>query len=156
MKIEFWYIGKTKELYVQQGMDIYEKNIKRYTGYASKSLTSASGRKIQDQRKYREFEAQVVLKALEDTDHLVLLDEAGQHYTSIKFAQWVQHTIDTSPRRLIFLIGGAYGFTDEIYTRAKSKISLSKMTFPHQLVRILFLEQLYRAFTIINNKSYHH
>ena len=156
MKIEFWHIGKTKEIYVQQGMDIYEKNIRRYCTYTNKTLTAASGRKNTDIKAYQDQEAQAVLKSLDSADHLILLDEAGKHHTSIGFSQWLQKTIDTSPRRLIFLIGGAYGFSEEVYARAQNQISLSKMTFPHQLVRVLFLEQLYRAFTIINNQSYHH
>ena len=156
MKIEFWHIGKTKEKYVQSGMDIYEKNIRRYCTYTSKSLTAAIGRKNNDIKAYQQQEAVAVLKSLEDSDHLVLLDELGKHRSSVDFSSWLQKTIDRSPRRIIFLIGGAYGFSDEIYRRAQDQISLSKMTFPHQLVRILFLEQLYRAFTIINNQSYHH
>ena len=156
MKIEFWHIGRTRENYVQQGMDIYEKNIKRYCQYQSKSLTAAVGRQKNDTKAYKEYEAQVVLKAIDTGDRLVLLDEAGASYTSTAMAQWLQKTIDTSPRRLIFLIGGAYGFSEKIYQRADHKISLSPMTFPHQLVRVLFLEQLYRAFTIINNQNYHH
>ena len=156
MNIEFWHIGKTKETYVAEGMALYEKNIKRYASYTSRTISAAIGRKITDVTAYKKYEAQHVLKAIDTSDFLVLLDEKGVQQTSEKFAQWLQKTIDSSPRRIVFLIGGAYGFSNEIYARAQYTLGLSKMTFPHQLVRILFLEQLYRAFTIINNQSYHH
>lgn len=156
MNIEFWHIGKTKVSYVTEGMAYYEKNIKRYANYKSRTLNAAVGRNIQDKSAYKKYEAQFILKALNPTDFLILLDEGGQQATSTQFSRWLQKTIDTSPRRIVFLIGGAYGFSQEIYDRAQFKIGLSKMTFPHQLVRLIFLEQLYRAFTIINNQSYHH
>lgn len=156
MKIEFWYLGKTRESYVLKGMEVYEKNIKRYCSYSSRTLPAATGYQKTDIKAYQSKEAHTILRSLDPADHLVLLDEAGKHTNSRGFALWLQKTIDRSPRRLVFLIGGAYGFSQEIYDRANDQISLSKMTFPHQLVRVLFLEQLYRAFTIINNQSYHH
>jgi 23S rRNA (pseudouridine1915-N3)-methyltransferase len=156
MNIEFWHIGKTKESYVVEGMAYYFKHIKRYGSFRIRNLNAAAGRNIQDHAAYKKYEGQQIMKALESTDFLVLLDERGLQKTSEKFASWLQKTIDTSPKRIIFLIGGAYGYSEEIYARGQCELALSKMTFPHQLVRILFLEQLYRAFTIINHQSYHH
>ncbi len=156
MKIEYWNIGKTREIYVQEGMAYYIKNIKRYCSLETKILSAASGKHTHSIESYKAFEAQQVLKRLIKSDFLVILDETGRTYTSVDFAGWLRRTIDQSPRRLIFLTGGAYGFSNQIYERAQFKLSLSLMTFPHQLIRILFLEQLYRGFTIINNQSYHH
>ena len=156
MKIEFWHIGKTTEPYVKEGMAFYEKNIKHYCTFKTHVIPSAAGRGIKNKSDYQQYEGQKVLKSLDPADTLVVLDEAGEAMTSVNFAQWLQQRIDRSPRRIIFLIGGAYGFSKEIYHRSQYKLSLSPMTFPHQLVRILFLEQLYRAYTIIHRKSYHH
>ncbi len=156
MKIEFWHVGKTTEQYVRQGIELYTKRIAAYYPIKFVTLSSSSGKKKQDILLYKKNEGELILKRLDKSDYLVLLDERGKTKTSVQFATWLQQLIDRSPRRIIFLIGGAYGFSDEILNRAQEKISLSTMTFPHQLVRIIFLEQLYRACTILHNKSYHH
>ena len=156
MKIELWYIGKTRLDYIQQGIDHYVKQLMRYCQLEVKQLKSASGITNSDIRAYKKSEAEYTIRNLKSTDYLVLLDEGGVIYSSTEMSSWLQSTIDRSMPRIVFLIGGAYGFDESIYERAQFKLSLSKMTFPHQLVRVIFLEQLYRAFTILNNQNYHH
>jgi len=156
VNIEFWHIGKTSVDFVKSGVAYYQKQIGHYCTFKIVSLSSAVGKGITAIDRYKQVEADILMKKIKPGDFLVLLDEAGATLTSKKMASWLQKTIDRSPRRIIFLIGGAYGFADEVYDRSQYKLSLSPMTFPHQLVRIIFLEQLYRAFTIIHRKKYHH
>lgn len=157
MIIEFWQVGKTKDSFVKDGSAYYEKLIKHFHRFETKTLPTAVGRGINDDiSRYKKYEGEAILKQVTPQDFLVILDEKGKTFTSQKFAYWLRDEIDRSHRRMIFLIGGAYGFSAEVYDRANVKIRLSDMTFPHQLVRIIFLEQLYRAFTILRNKSYHH
>ena len=108
----------------------------------------------QEQQKVREGE--LILKQLQPGDHVILLDEGGKEFTSVGFADWLQQRMNTVPRRLVFVIGGPYGFSDAVYAAAQGKISLSRMTFSHQMVRVIFAEQFYRALSILNNLPYHH
>lgn len=101
-------------------------------------------------------EGKMLLAALETSDHVVLLDEHGSERTSVEYSEWLQRRMSSGCKRLVFVVGGPYGFSKEVYDRANEKISLSKMTFPHELVRLIFVEQLYRAFTILRHEPYHH
>ncbi|TNE60445.1 MAG: 23S rRNA (pseudouridine(1915)-N(3))-methyltransferase RlmH [Bacteroidetes bacterium] len=154
MKIEVWVIGKTSEAYLDTGIAFFEKRIKNYLPFNYTVLPNIR-KKTTDSRLIRQEEAQLVLGKLSSDDYLVLLDERGKTFTSIEFAQWIERQLGRSSRRIIFLIGGAFGFAPEVYARANAEISLSRLTFSHQMVRLFFLEQLYRAMTILRNEPYH-
>lgn len=155
MKTELWAIGKTSERYLEEGIELYSKRLSHYLRFALEIIPDVkkAGKQGPEQLKAREGEA--VLQRLRPGDFLVLLDAAGLQYTSEAFAEFIGHKQQLSYKRLIFLVGGAYGFPPELYGRADSRLSLSLMTFSHQMVRLFFLEQLYRAMTILNNEPYH-
>ncbi|MCB0589602.1 MAG: 23S rRNA (pseudouridine(1915)-N(3))-methyltransferase RlmH, partial [Phaeodactylibacter sp.] len=155
MKTELWAIGKTSEPYLEEGMALYQKRLGYYLKFGLEIIPDVrkAGKLSPDQLKVKEAES--VLRRLQPGDFLVLLDEAGKQHTSESFAGFLNHKMQMSYKRLIFLIGGAYGFSPELYARADGKLSLSRMTFSHQMVRLFFLEQLYRAMTILNNEPYH-
>lgn len=155
MKIETWFIGKTTPSYLQAGIDDFNQRIKKYVPFETIIIPD-----IKDAGTYRvkdriNKEGEKVLEKLNVQDYLILLDEEGVEYSSIKFSQYIEKELNKSSKKLIFLVGGAFGFSDVIKERANFKISLSKMTFSHQMVRLFFLEQLYRSFTILNNEPYH-
>lgn len=153
MKTEFWMTGKTNHNYLNSGIDLYAKRIKHFTSFDIREIKIP---KAKSPEEVIQSEQDQILKLLQPNDRLILLDEKGKIFTSIEFSKYVQQQFNTSPNRLIFLIGGAYGFGPELYKRANSLISLSKFTFPHDLVRIIFLEQFYRCLTILNNHPYQH
>ena len=155
MKVEFWVIGKTSFKYLIEGTDIYEKRIKRYLPFEYKVLIDVKNAGKLKPEMLVAKEGQNVLGKLKPDDLLILLDERGKAYSSTEMATFVENTLHQSQKRLIFLVGGAYGFSDEVYKRANHKLALSKMTFSHQMIRLFFLEQLYRAMTILRNEPYH-
>ncbi len=152
-KLEFWAIGKTERGWVEDGAAVYAGRIGRYLPFETVVLPDVKERLEPEVLKRKEGES--VLKRLEPGDFLAILDEAGLQFSSVEFSGWLQSRLASSPKRMVFLIGGAFGFSPEIYSRADAKISLSKMTFPHQLARVMFLEQLFRAFSIARNEPYH-
>jgi len=156
MKIEFWVIGKTSFAYLTEGMQLYEKRIKRYLPFNCIVIPDVKNAKNLSQEELKKKEGQLILKKLEKNDWLILLDENGKTFSSIKFSKWLEQQLQHSARRMIFIVGGAYGFSEEVYSRANGKISLSSMTFSHQMIRLFFLEQFYRALTIMKNEPYHH
>jgi 23S rRNA (pseudouridine1915-N3)-methyltransferase len=155
VKVECWFIGKTADRYLQTGIDKYAKRLPHYLPFTQEVLPDIknSGKLKPEQLKLKE--AELVLNRLRPQDGLILLDERGQQYTSNELASWLDGQLQAPYRRLIFLVGGAFGFDDSIYQRANGKLSLSKMTFSHQMVRLFCLEQLYRAMTILRNEPYH-
>jgi len=154
MKVEVWAIGKTSEPYLETGISIFEKRLKNYLPFAWSVLPNPKV-KSTDGNLLKQEEGKTVLAKLGAEDYLVLLDERGQQYSSVELARWVEQRLSASNRRLVFLIGGAFGFSQEVYSRANAQISLSRLTFSHQMVRVFFLEQLYRAMTILRNEPYH-
>ena len=152
MTITLICIGKSSEKYVSEGIGIYLDRIKHYCKFTLVEIEAGKG----DETQIRKKESESLLKRVEEKDFLILLDEKGKDNTSVQFAQLFKHHQNISTKNLVFVIGGAYGFSEEVYKRANAKIALSKMTFPHQLVRVLFLEQVYRAFTILKGEKYHH
>lgn len=155
MKVAFWQIGKTKENYLKTGEEQYEKRLKHYLNFESKvfpDIKNAGKLKANDLKK---AEAKMILAQVQNADHLVILDENGKSFDSVGFSKFNEKLFHTGSRRIIYLVGGAFGFDQSIYDRANQKIALSKMTFTHQMVRLFFLEQLYRAMTIIKNEQYH-
>jgi len=153
MKIEFWYIGKTNEKYLTQGMTIFEKRLSHYCRFKSVCIKDVKPGQTSEETKHRE--ADLILSKLSSSDLLVLLDETGDMYTSPKFSKMIEKLQLQSSKRIIFLVAGAFGASDLLKKRADKLLSLSLMTFSHQMVRLFFLEQLYRAFTIIKNEKYH-
>lgn len=154
MKVEVWAIGKTTETYLEAGIAIYAKRLPNYLPFSWVVLPPPRVKSALAQT-VRQEEAKIVLTKLAPDDFLVLLDEQGQQFSSPELARWMEQRLSASHRRLVFLIGGAFGFTPEVYARANAKLSLSRLTFPHQMVRLFFLEQLYRAMTILRNEPYH-
>lgn len=155
MKVNCWFIGKTSEKYLQEGTRIYSKRLGHYLPYATEIIpdVKGAGKMSPDQLKSREAEA--VLSRLKPEDGLILLDERGQTFSSVRMARWLDKQLQRPWRRLIFLVGGAYGFDPLLYERANGKLSLSEMTFSHQMIRLFLLEQLYRSMTILRNEPYH-
>ena len=155
MKLSLFFTGKTSSSYLEKGISEYEKRIKRYIEFEIKIIKDIKASKSMPIKTVKIKEGEQILKHIKNTDVLILLDEKGKLFTSREFAQYINHKNSTGVKHLIFLIGGAYGFSEQIYKRANGKVSLSKMTFSHQPIRLLFAEQLYRAFTIINGEPYH-
>lgn len=135
---------------------MYTKRLNHYVRFAITTIADVRNTKKLSEAEQKRLEGEAILKLITDSDHLMLLDEHGAEYRSIEFADMLQRRMLSGTKRLVFLIGGPYGFSDAVYQRANSKISLSKMTFSHQIVRAIFTEQLYRAFTILKNEPYHH
>jgi 23S rRNA (pseudouridine1915-N3)-methyltransferase len=153
MKIEFWYIGKTNEKYLNQGMAIFEKRLGHYCKFSTICLKDVKPGQNAEQTKQREYD--LINSKLSTSDYLILLDEIGEMYTSQKFSKVIEKLQLNSSKKIIFLVAGAFGAHKLLQKRADKMLSLSQMTFSHQMIRLFFLEQLYRAFTIIRNEKYH-
>ncbi|MCF8219490.1 MAG: 23S rRNA (pseudouridine(1915)-N(3))-methyltransferase RlmH [Bacteroidales bacterium] len=155
MEILFLLIGQTSEDYLKQGMEIYQSRIRHYIKFDVKEVRLNKKELKKDPEEQKKAEGSALLKQIKTTDFVILLDEHGQEYTSKKFAAFLQKKMNAGKKRIVFVVGGAYGFDKQITERANAEIALSRMTFPHQLIRLLFLEQLYRAFTILKGEPYH-
>lgn len=156
MNIELIVVGKTDSKSVEAIVDMYTKRINHYNRFNITYLPDIRNSKNLSQSQQKSAEGEALLRLIEPSDRVVLLDERGAEYTSIEYADWLQKRMNSGIKRLLFIIGGPYGFSEAIYARADEKISLSKMTFSHQIIRAIFTEQLYRAFTILHNEPYHH
>lgn len=156
MNIELIVVGKTDMKEVEALVSMYTKRLNHYVRFAITTIADVRNTKKLSEAEQKRLEGEAILKLITESDHLMLLDEHGAEYRSIEFADMLQRRMLSGTKRLVFVIGGPYGFSDAIYQRANSKLSLSKMTFSHQIVRAIFTEQLYRAFTILKNEPYHH
>ena len=156
MKITLAVIGKTEAGFVRQGIEEYVKRLQHYVAFNIQYIGDVKSTRNMSEAQQKTAEGKAILASLDNSDHVVLLDEHGVERTSIDYSQWLQRRMASGSKRLVFVVGGPYGFSPEVYDRANEKISLSKMTFPHELVRLIFVEQLYRAFTILRNEPYHH
>lgn len=156
MKIELILVGKTSKSYFQDAIEEYVKRISRYISFDVKIIPDFKNSKNLSEKQIKELEGVAVLKQIDSSDYVVLLDDKGKSFTSKEMAIWLEQKQAQSIKKMVFVIGGAYGFSADVYTRTNEKISLSKLTFSHQIVRPIFLEQLYRCFTIINGEPYHH
>jgi len=156
MKIKIITIGKTHKSFLVEGENEYIKRIKKYVAIEKIEIPDLKNAKKLTVKQIKEKEGKLLLSKIESHSLVVLLDEKGKAHTSLKFSSWIQDKMNRGYKNIIFLIGGAYGFSDEVYQQANEKIALSKMTFSHQMIRMLFTEQIYRAFTILNNEPYHH
>ena len=154
MKIVLLVVGSTKEQYLIDGFVLYQERLKHYVQFDLIEVPNKNYKNLSKVNLKRK-EEEGILKYLAPSDYVVLLDERGESYTSIRFADKLQKWMLSAKKRVVFVVGGAYGFSDNIYARANEKISLSKMTFSHQMVRLFFLEQIYRGYTILNNEPYH-
>lgn len=155
MKVTFIYIGKTNQNFVKEGFEMYKKRIVHYTNFEEVCIEDVKNPKNIKADKLKQLEGEKILKKLNNTDFVVLLDEKGKAFNSNTFANWIENKMIQSTKNLVFIVGGAFGFSPEVYQRANSKIKLSDMTFSHQIIRAIFAEQLYRAFTIIKGEKYH-
>ena len=155
MKIVFLVIGKTSERYLSEGMAQFEGRLKHYLPYETVVVPDVKGGGKRPAETLKELEYEAFQKHFQAGDWIVLLDEKGKRHNSRGFAQQLQKWMNGGPKRLVFVVGGAFGFSPGMYEKAKGMLSMSEMTTSHQLIRIVFLEQLYRAFTILNNEPYH-
>lgn len=156
MTIKLLAVGKTDDKDLQKLIDQYVKRLKHYCKFKIEIIPDIKKSKKMDENLQKQKEGELILAKTQASDILVLLDEKGKNFSSVGFSTWLQKQMNTGMKQLIFVIGGPYGFSDEVYQRANQKISLSKMTFSHQMVRLFFTEQIYRAFTILKNEPYHH
>ena len=156
MKITLLTVGKTDRDWVRQGLDIYVSRLRHYIPFVMNEIPELKNVSALTKEQIKAREGELILKNVRPTDDLILLDEHGKEYSSTELSRVIQDKISYVGKDIVFVIGGAYGFSDAVYQRANSKLSLSKMTFSHQMVRAIFAEQLYRAFTIIRGEPYHH
>lgn len=156
MKITLMVIGKTCDSYLQEGIAGYTKRLSHYIPFEITYVSDIKNTKNLSEAQQKTLEGQALKKRIEPGDYIVLLDEHGKQYTSMEFSRYIEGKMSTIPKRLVFIVGGPYGFSQEIYDIAREKISLSKMTFSHEMIRLIFTEQIYRAMTIINHEPYHH
>lgn len=155
MNIKLLVISKTDIAYLQEGIAEYCKRLKHYVNFELEVIPALKDQKGASPDEIKEREAALLLKKLQGADRIVLLDEHGKEHTSVGFSQYLQKQMNAGVRNLVFVVGGAFGFAPSVYAAAHDKISLSQMTFNHQMVRLFFVEQLYRAFTILNHEPYH-
>lgn len=156
MKITFITVGKTEDAYLKDGIEKYVKRLKHYTKLEMTDIPELKNTKALTEDQQKAKEAELILKKITPNDHVILLDENGMEFTSVQFANYINKRSVSSSANLIFIVGGPYGFDQSVYQRANDKISLSRMTFSHQMVRLFFMEQLYRAYSIIKGEPYHH
>ena len=156
MKITLLTVGKTDVKWVKEGLDLYVSRLSHYAPFQVREIPELKNVSALDREQIKVREGELILKPLRPSDEVVLLDEGGRELRSVEFASWLEERFSRGSRDIVFVIGGAYGFSKEVYARADSKLSLSKMTFSHQMVRTIFAEQLYRAFTIMRGEPYHH
>ena len=156
MNIELIVVGKTDSKEVNALVENYTKRINFYNRFNITYIPDVKNTKSLSEAQQKNSEGEAILRLLDPSDRVVLLDEKGSEFRSVEYADWLQKRLNSGVKRLVFIIGGPYGFSSEIYSRANEKISLSKMTFSHQIIRAIFTEQLYRAFSILHNSPYHH
>lgn len=156
MKFALLVVGRTVEKHYIAAINDYVERIKHYTPFDMEVIPELKNTKSLSMEQQKEKEGELILKALQPGDVVVLLDEHGKEFRSIEFAEWAEKKMHTVNKRLVFIIGGPYGFSKDVYAAAQEKISLSKMTFSHQMIRLIFVEQLYRAMNILAGGPYHH
>lgn len=156
MKLLLLVIGKTTDSHVKALIDDYSSRLSHYVPFAIEVIPELRSTKALTAEQQKATEAELIRKQLQSGDHIVLLDEHGSERRSVEFASWLQKRMNTGARRMVFIVGGPYGFDPSIHSLANEEISLSQMTFSHQLIRLLFVEQLYRAQTILRGEPYHH
>lgn len=156
MKVALVLVGKTVNKHFVELIDEYAGRVKHYIGFDIITIPELKNTKSLSVDQQKQQEGDLILKQLQAGDHVVLLDEHGKEFRSVEFSAYMEQKMQTVNKRLVFVIGGPYGFSSDVYGKANEKISLSKMTFSHQMVRLIFVEQLYRAMTIMRGEPYHH
>jgi 23S rRNA (pseudouridine1915-N3)-methyltransferase len=155
MRIILIESGKTRDPFIKEGVELFRKRVVRYVPFKIVTIPDLKNTRSKTMKEVQEEEGVLLLKRFQATDYVILLDERGKEYNSISFAEHL-NSLEGRVNQLLFVIGGPYGFSESVYNRADARLSLSKLTFSHQLVRLLFMEQLYRAFTILKGEPYHH
>lgn len=156
MKIALVVIGKTDASYFVEAINEYKNRVSHYVPFDMDVIPDVKNVKHLSEEQQKEKEGELILKALQPSDYVVLLDEKGKEFTSVQFAAYMEKKMHAVSKRLVFVIGGPFGFSEAVYKVATERVSLSKMTFSHQMVRLIFIEQFYRAMTILNGEPYHH
>ena len=156
MKVVLLVVGKTTDRHFEAGIAEYASRLSHYLQFSIEVIPELKSTRSLSQGEQKEREAIMIAKALQPSDHVVLLDEHGTERTSMEFAAWMQRKMAMGLRRLVFVVGGPYGFADSVHKLAKEKVSVSRMTFSHQMIRLIFVEQIYRAMTILEGEPYHH
>ncbi len=156
MKIKLLLIGKTDESYLKQGIEKYVNRLKHYLSFDFIIITDLKNTKNLSEEQQKKKEGELILNRLNSGDFVVLLDEKGKGFSSVDFSRFIEKQMITGLKNLVFIVGGPYGFSKQVHEKGNIKISLSKMTFSHQMVRLIFVEQLYRAMSIIKGEPYHH
>lgn len=156
MNIKLVAIGKTDDKNLTILIEAYQNRLKHYINFELEIIPDVKNIKNLSENQQKEKEGEFIIKKITNSDILILLDEKGKEYGSVDFSKYLQKQMNAGIKQLVFAIGGPYGFSDELYKKATGKISLSKMTFSHQMIRLFVVEQLYRAFTILKNEPYHH
>lgn len=156
MKIALIVVGRTVDKNIIAGINEYVRRLQHFTQFSIEVIPELKNARKLSEQQQKELEGEDILKNIANGDYVVLLDEGGKEFRSTEFATWIEHKQNISTKRLVFIVGGPYGFSQKVYSAANEKLSLSRMTFSHQMIRLLFVEQLYRAYTIINNLPYHH
>ena len=156
MKITLILNGKTEDDFIVKGFSIYENRLKHYISFETIVIPALKNTKALSVEQQKQKEGELIIKNIQTSDKLILLDENGKEYNSVGFSEFIQKEMNSGIKNLVFVVGGPYGFSEEIYKRANGKISLSKMTFSHQMIRLFFVGQLYRAMTILKHEPYHH
>lgn len=156
MNMTLLAVGKTDVSWVKEGLELYVSRLRRYVPFKLEEIPHLKNAAALSEAVIKEKEGEIILSRLRTSDYVILLDEHGREYRSIEFSQKLEAMMSRNSRDVVFVIGGAYGFSEAVYSRADEKLSLSKMTFSHQMVRTVFAEQLYRAFTIMKGEPYHH
>ena len=156
MDVKLVTVGKTDVAWVKEGLDLYVSRLRHYVPFSLVEIPQLKNVSAFSKEQIKEKEGELILKQVAPGDAVILLDEHGKEFRSVEWAEWIRQRLARGGKALVFVVGGAYGFSQAVYDRAEGKVSLSKMTFSHQMVRTIFAEQLYRAFTIIKGEPYHH
>lgn len=156
MDIQLLTVGKTTTDYISKGIDIYISRLRHYIPFSINTIGDIKGSRKMTEQQIKEAEGKEILNSVSPSDLVILLDERGTQYTSVQFSDFIQKQMLSGRKRTIFVVGGPYGFSDAVYQRANGKISFSKMTFSHEMIRLFFVEQIYRAMTILRGEPYHH
>ena len=156
MKITLLVIGKTDNKHLIQLIDDYQKRLNHYVKFTMEVIPDIKNAKNLSKEQQKEKEGELILQKLQQGDQLILLDEKGKEFTSVQFSAYLQKKMNTGLKRLVFVVGGPYGFSQEVYNKSMGKVSFSQMTFSHQMIRLFVVEQIYRAFTILKGQPYHH
>ena len=156
MKIKLLAIGKTDDKNLNELISVYQKRLQHYVPFDLEIIPDLKNSKNLSQDQQKQKEGELILSKISTFDQLILLDEKGKEFRSLEFANYLQKKMNAGIKQLVFVIGGPYGFSSDVYQKAMGKVSLSKMTFSHQMIRLFVVEQIYRGFTILRNEPYHH